>query len=94
VQKAWIKSLPITSCIEETNFLKNTTGSNSNKGESVFFGRDAVMEGVAIPEEIRAKIPTDYGRSKGLAWYALLGFQRIWDLTNDGEERIIFVGSA
>lgn len=39
-----------------------------------FFGEDTVAEGIAIPEEIRAKIPTDYGRSKGVAWYGLFGY--------------------
>lgn len=39
-----------------------------------FFGEDTVAEGIAVPEEIRAKIPTDYGRSKGVAWYSLNGF--------------------
>jgi hypothetical protein len=32
------------------------------------------MEGITIPEEMRAKIPTDYGRSKGVAYYYLGGF--------------------
>jgi N4-gp56 family major capsid protein len=39
-----------------------------------FFGEDTVAEGVVVPEEVRAKIPTDYGRSKGIAWYGLLGY--------------------
>ena len=39
-----------------------------------FFGEDTVAEGVVVPEEMRAKIPTDYGRSKGVAWYYLGGF--------------------
>ena len=39
-----------------------------------FFGADTVCEAVHTPEEIRAKIPDDYGRSKGIAWYALLGY--------------------
>src|SRR3972149_872522 len=39
-----------------------------------FFGEDTVMEGVAVAEEIRAKMPGDYGRSKGIAWYYLGGF--------------------
>lgn len=39
-----------------------------------FFGEDTVAEGIATPEEIRAKIPTDYGRSKGVAWYSLNGY--------------------
>jgi N4-gp56 family major capsid protein len=39
-----------------------------------FFGEDTVAEGIAVAEEIRAKIPGDYGRSKGMAWYYLGGF--------------------
>jgi hypothetical protein len=39
-----------------------------------FFGEDTVAEGLVIPEELRGKIPSDYGRSKGIAWYALEGF--------------------
>lgn len=39
-----------------------------------FFGEDTVAEAIVIPEEIRGKIPTDYGRSKGVAWYGLLGY--------------------
>ncbi len=39
-----------------------------------FFGNDTVAEAVAVPEEMRGKIPTDYGRSKGIAWYYLGGF--------------------
>ena len=36
-----------------------------------FFGQDTVAEAIVVPEEIRAKIPTDYGRSKGIAWHYL-----------------------
>lgn len=39
-----------------------------------FFGSDTVCEAVHTEEEIRAKIPDDYGRSRGVAWYGLLGF--------------------
>jgi N4-gp56 family major capsid protein len=39
-----------------------------------FFGEETVAEGIAVPMEIRAKIPTDYGRSKGVGWYSLQGF--------------------
>ena len=39
-----------------------------------FFGDDTVAEGVVMREEMRGKIPSDYGRSKGVAYYALLGF--------------------
>ena len=40
-----------------------------------FFGADTVTEAVAIPEELRGKIPGDYGRSKGIAWYYLGAFK-------------------
>jgi len=39
-----------------------------------FFGEDTVAEAVACPLEMRAKIPSDYGRSKGVAWYWLGGY--------------------
>jgi N4-gp56 family major capsid protein len=39
-----------------------------------FMGADTVTEAICIPEEVRAKIPGDYGRSKGIAWYYLGGF--------------------
>ena len=39
-----------------------------------FFGEDTVAEGLVIPEEMRGAIPSDYGRSKGVAWYYLGGF--------------------
>lgn len=40
----------------------------------MFFGGDTVTEAVCVPEEIRAKLPGDYGRSRGIAWYYLGGF--------------------
>lgn len=63
----------------------DTTTWNSSTGTSdpwdsalsdwmFIFGEDTVAEGIVIPEEMRGKIPSDYGRSKGIAWYALLGF--------------------
>lgn len=39
-----------------------------------FMGDDTVSEGVSVPEEMRGKIPTDFGRSKGIAWYSINGY--------------------
>jgi hypothetical protein len=53
------------------------TSDDWNNGLSswaFFMGGDTVTEAVAVPEEIRAKLPGDYGRSKGIAWYYLGGF--------------------
>lgn len=48
---------------------------NNGKSDWIFFlGADTVAEGIACLEEIRGKIPEDYGRSRGIAWYALNGF--------------------
>jgi len=41
---------------------------------AVFFGEDTVAEAIVCTEEIRGKIPSDYGRAKGVAWYYLGGF--------------------
>ena len=85
--------------VEETNFLSNADGSNGLYGEACFFGSDAVREGIAIPEEIRVGIPTDFGRDQAIAWYALLGFQQVWSQSGilngqaDGQTRIITVDS-
>jgi len=74
----------------ETN-NRNVLAAHATTGNAIFFGADPVIEAVAIPEEIRAKIPEDYGRSKGIAWYGLMGFEKVWDYSTDGEERIVLV---
>lgn len=78
--------------VEQTNIAKGVSNSGTpwTNGLSdwiYFFGEDTVMEGVVIPEEIRAKIPTDYGRSKGVAYYALMG----WGLVSQSaaEDRVV-----
>ena len=68
--------------IEQTNIAKGTgtdgvTTTAWSQGKSdwiFFFGNDTVAEAIAVPEEMRGKIPTDYGRSKGIAYYYLGGF--------------------
>lgn len=57
-----------------------------------FFGSDTVCEAVHTPEEIRAKIPDDFGRSKGIAWYALLGYGITH--TDPAQSRILKFDSA
>lgn len=68
--------------IEQTNIAKGTGTDgvtttpwvNGLSDWIFFFGSDTVAEAVAVPEEMRGKIPTDFGRSKGIAWYYLGGF--------------------
>ena len=59
----------MTRFVEETNFLPNNIGNATAYGAGLLFGADAVMEGVAVPEEIRANVPQDFGRDQKLAWY-------------------------
>ena len=71
-----------TRYVEQTNIVKgiSTDGINGTawtKGASdniFFFGNDTVAEGVTVEEEMRGKIPSDYGRSKGVAWFYIGGF--------------------
>jgi len=83
-----------TRFVEETGYLSNAIGSSTAYGQAVFFGNDQVYEAVAIPEEIRVKIPLDFGRDMGLAWYSLLGFKTVWNYGVDTEQHIVFVTSA
>lgn len=59
-----------TRFIHQNLIAKETTGwsTNSLSNWAFIFGEDNVTEGVCIPEEMRGKIPDDYGRSKGIAW--------------------------
>jgi len=68
--------------VEQTNIVKgvstdgiNGTGWSTALSDWIFFmGNDTVAEAIAVPEEMRGKIPSDYGRSKGVAWYYMGGF--------------------
>ncbi len=57
--------------------------NNAKSSWAFFFGNDTVAEGIAIPEEMRGKIPGDFGRSRGVAWYYLGGFGIIHTLVNN-----------
>jgi len=71
-----------TRYIEQTNIAKGTgtdgvtttAWTNGLSDWIFFFGNDTVAEAIVVPEEMRGKIPTDYGRSKGIAYYYLGGF--------------------
>src|SRR3990167_5830799 len=74
--------------------LSNGVGTNSVLGEALIFGEEPIVEAVVTPEEIREKIPGNFGLDKALAWYYLGGFEKAWDYSADSEEHIIRVGSA
>ncbi len=78
--------------VRETNSCDTTIGLSNASGEAFFAGSETVMEAIAVPEAIIAKVPTDYGRSKGIAWYAILGHKIMW--TGDPDNRIVHWTSA
>ncbi len=76
------------------NAALGKVGTSSVLGEGIVFGKDAVAMAEALTPELRAAIPADYGRSKGVAWYGILAFGIIWDTANAGEARIVRVTSS
>lgn len=72
--------------------VTTTSWTQNKSGPAYLFGSPTVREAVAVPEEIRMKVPSDYGRSKGLAWYFLGGFAIEW--ASAGDARIIKWASA
>lgn len=90
-------SVPVGGATDSTTHSAFTnTGDAWNTASSgdwgFFLGSDTVCEAVHTPLEIRAKIPDDYGRSKGITWYALLGFGITH--TNAVQARIVKFDSA
>lgn len=80
------------------NFTQAAVHSaDSNGADAYFFGSPTVMEGIATPEGIRRKEITDYGRSKGIAWYFLGGWKIAWggstSTPDQGAARIIHFSS-
>lgn len=87
--------------LEDIRFIECThnnalrkVGTGSVLGEGVVFGEDAVAMAEAQTPELRAAIPQDFGRSKAVAWYGIIAFDIIWDTGNDGEARVVHVGST
>jgi N4-gp56 family major capsid protein len=89
--------------VEQTNIAKgiSTTGisgtpwTNGKSDWIFFFGNDTVAEAIAVPEEMRGKIPSDYGRSKGVAYYYLGGMGIVHNSTSvPGNVRIVQWNSA
>lgn len=81
--------------INNTGALSPAPGSQSVMGEAVFLGADAVAVAIAQDPELRAKIPTDYGRSRGVAWYGIMNWLQVWgDSASPGEARVVHLTSA
>jgi len=83
--------------VSQTNIVSEGW-SGGESDAAYFFGSDTVTEAVACPEEVRAKIPDDYGRGKGIGWYALNEFgithSDITDAATKAQARILKWASA
>jgi N4-gp56 family major capsid protein len=78
-----------------TSALSDGLGTGDVMGEAVFFGEDPVVMAVAEDPHLRAKESSDYGRSKGVAWYGIYGFGQVWsDSANAGEARVVYMTSS
>lgn len=76
----------------EQTVIASRGWTNAKSDEAFFFGEDTVIEAIVCPPEIRGKIPQDYGRDKGVAWYALEGFQLVHTVA--AQSRIVKWASA
>lgn len=83
-----------TRMIKTNHALSNTIGNGSAYGEAYVFGANEapVLEGMAYAPEIIPKEVTDFGRSKGLAWYMIAGFKIFWE--GDPDNNIVKFDSA
>lgn len=81
-------NIPKGGAADSSTFDPNTDTSdpwnNAKSSWAFFMGDDTVAEGIAVPEEMRGKIPSDYGRDKGIAWYYVGGFGLV-HTRNDGD---------
>lgn len=74
--------------VEQTNIAAETW-TNGLSNAAYFFGADTCAEAIVEPEQIRGKIPTDFGRSRGIAWYYLGGFGITHNETDGVQNRIL-----
>ena len=89
VKDGWATRFVYNSTLRTATAPTWTTG---NSFPAYVFGARTVREAFAVPEEIRLKVVTDYGRSKGIAWYFLGGWKIEW--SDDTNSRIVKWDSA
>lgn len=84
-------NIPKGGAIDSTTFDPYTDTSdawdNTKSSWAFFFGDDTVIEPIVVPEEMRAKLPGDYGRDKGIGYYYLGAFANVHE-TDAAQSRI------
>lgn len=76
------------------NFRTSDPWNNAASDWAFFMGEDTVAEAIVVPEEMRGKIPGDFGRDKGIAWYYLGGFGIVHSGAANKNSRILLWQSA
>ena len=61
----------------EQTAIASQLWTNGASDQVFFFGDDTVIEAIVCPPEIRGKLAGDYGRDRGVAWYAEEGFSLV-----------------
>lgn len=74
-------------------FTKETNALDNARAEAIYLAADPVIEVNVYPEEIQAKMGSDYGRDRGLRWVWYGAWAKTWDFTTEGEARMIRVYS-
>lgn len=74
--------------VEQTHWSKVTPTTAAAMSQVVFVGGEAIIEAIAVPEQVIEKEVTDYGRSLGLAWYLIAGYGMAWPIGTAANARI------
>lgn len=84
----------ISQCrVIKDNYSIDKTAGATSFNEGLLVGADAVQLQVGLPWEVRRQIG-DYGRDIGVAYYGIMGWQKMLDQTDHSIEHIIHVTST
>jgi hypothetical protein len=78
--------------VKDNHKIDKTAGATSFN-EGLLFGADSVQMQVGLPWEVRRQTG-DYGRDIGVAYYGIMGWWKMLDMTDHAQEHIIHVTST
>jgi hypothetical protein len=82
------------------NHILGALGTTSYNGECIIFGKDPVVECVALAEEVRVGIPANFGLDMAVAYVYMGGFAHVWQYgatfgdTTEADNRAVFITST
>lgn len=91
-----VRFIEQTNCPKGTGSTANAAWTNAKSDWCFFLGEDTVAEAIGVPEEIRGKLASDYGRSRGIAWYGIIGYGLIHGSSSSpvSQARVVMWDSA